>query len=164
MKIAFIFLLNILSIFNPLLATDGEFVDINDLTKQVKFVDYDYVLEVNNHLYSINSIYSDDRGFCFLQTGKKNKRHDESSTDDDELACIMECPDCGKFQTCGLVSKNKGRCSSCRQIFPASALSWECTRCKTQNYFNPEKCGWPGCNCPRYLCDKDEKKNINTNT
>ena len=164
MKTVFTFLMSIFCFFSSLNASESAFMNISDLIKVLKFADNDYQINVDNDWHSFNSIYTDEQGFCYLQTGRKDKYRDESSASANELACILECPDCGRAQTCGLVAKNKNRCSSCRKIFSASALSWECTRCGTQNYLNPEKCGWPFCNCPRYLCDRDEKNNLNTNS
>ena len=152
--------------FSTTRATDTLFVTMSDLQNDmVECENGECFVAVDNAWHPIHAVYVDDDGFCYLQTGKKSKKHKSfSSSDEDEFACMLRCPDCGRVQTCSLVSQNKGRCSRCREIFPASALSWKCTNCGTQNYLNPEKCGWPPCRCPRHLCDPDVKNNLNSGT
>lgn len=140
---------------------DVPFSTMSDLENEmVGSVEGEFFIDVNDEWQPIHTILVDENGFCYLPIGKKHKKYESYSDSEEELSCILECPDCGRFQTCSKVTQNKGRCSNCRQIFPASELAWTCTNCGTPNYLNPDKCGWPSCRCPRHLCDPDVKNNV----
>lgn len=143
---------------------DSIYATVSDLESQLVEVDNGvFMIDVDNYLHPLSAFYTDENGFCYLKISKKHKKYNSTDTsENDEMACLLGCPDCGRVQTCSLVVKNKGRCSRCRLIFPASAYSWKCTNCGTQNYLNPERCGVPWCRCLRELCDPDMKTNLNS--
>ncbi len=163
MNIAVTLVLWFLCSFNVASATDSPFATIATLeTETVASESGELFIDVDDEWHPMSAIEVDDNGFCYLLMGRKHKQNDSFSDSEAELACLLQCPDCGRVQTCSVASKNKGHCSRCWEMLPVSALSWKCTNCGTQNYLNPDKCGWPSCGCPRHLCDPDVKNNRNS--
>ena len=156
MKLIFKFMIGALCIFSSTqgYCVDSPFVTVSDFEERiVQSGNGESFIKINDAWHPINALHVDDNGYCYLQAGYRGKKYRSAS--DSEAACILGCSDCGRVQTCRLVVKNKGRCSACRHIFPANAFSWKCSKCKTQNYFNPERCGLPTCRCLREICDPD---------
>lgn len=157
MKLLFSLFLSLM-VFSSIHAKEGAYVTFSDIEKSSLRYGDELFVDVDAQWHPVKSLQSDEYGFYYLLTGRKHK-YESSKDSEAELSCIVQCPDCSRLQTCTKVAHNKGHCSQCRYIFPASDFSWKCTNCGTQNYLNPVKCGRLDCLCPRHLCDPDVKTN-----
>lgn len=157
MKSLFVLFISSL-VLSSMHASEGAYATLSSIEKSTLKYGDELFVDVDGHWRSVKTLQSDENGFFYILTGGKHK-HKSSHNSEAELSCIVQCPDCSRLQTCIKVAHNKGRCSQCRYIFPASDFSWKCTNCGTQNYLNPVKCGRLDCLCPRHLCDPDVKTN-----
>lgn len=159
-KFVFLLCITLLScISSSLLATPkiakGEKKEYID-AKSVRVTSEGIFLKKGGKKIPVKSLFTDKKGRLYtISAGKKNEYLIPKGKKDSEFMCLLNCPDCGRCQSCRLLARNKGRCSGCRHMFPANAFAWKCNRCKTQNYFNPERCGLPTCRCLREICDSD---------